>query len=91
LLGVSDQEIADAMRRARFSPDVAARELGVSRAWLFARLESCAGVRLAKHLSEADVRVAGEARAWNVVEMAEGLEVSPHALRLRLAQLGLSK
>lgn len=89
--GVTDAEIVEAMRRARFSADAAARELGVSRAWLFARLESCAGIRMAKQLSEAEVKAMGDAKAWNVAEMAEALEVSHHALRLRMAQLGLSK
>jgi two-component system nitrogen regulation response regulator GlnG len=86
---LTDEEIALAMRQAQFKPGAAAKALGVSRAWLFTRLENCEGVRLAKHLSEEELTRVGDALSWSVPAMAESLEVSLHGLRLRLGQLGL--
>ncbi len=86
---LTDEEIAAAMRAASFKPSAAAKALGVSRAWLFTRLEDCEGVRQAKDLTEEELRAAGNQLAWNVDAMAQRLEVSRHGVRLRLGQLGL--
>lgn len=88
---LQDAELVEAMRRCEFKPGEAAKRLGVSKAWMFARLESCSGIQLAKHLSEHTVRASGEACNWDVRQMATSLQVSVHGLRLRLNQMGIRR
>jgi two-component system, NtrC family, nitrogen regulation response regulator GlnG len=84
---LSDDEIAQAMRLHQFKVGAAALALGVSRSWLNTRLESCNGIRKAKDLGREEILAAAHACAWDLVKMAERLEVSGHGLKLRINAL----
>jgi two-component system nitrogen regulation response regulator GlnG len=84
---LSDEDIAQAMRLHRFKVGAAALALGVSRSWLNTRLETCNGVRKAKDVSKDEILLAAGACGWDLVKMAERLEVSAHGLKLRVNAL----
>jgi two-component system nitrogen regulation response regulator GlnG len=85
--GLSDEDIAQAMRLHRFKVGAAALALGVSRSWLNTRLETCNGVRKAKDVGKDEILLAAGACGWDLVKMAEQLEVSAHGLKLRVNAL----
>ena len=84
---LEDEDIARAMRENQFKIKVVAEVLGVSRSWLNVRLESCQGIRKAKDLSRAEILDARGAAGGDLSAMAERLEVSEHALKLRMKAL----
>jgi DNA-binding NtrC family response regulator len=84
---LEDEDIARAMRDNQFKIKVVAEVLGVSRSWLNVRLESCQGIRKAKDLSRAEILDARGATSGDLSAMAERLEVSEHALKLRMKAL----
>jgi two-component system nitrogen regulation response regulator GlnG len=84
---LTDEDIVQAMRIHRFKVGAAALALGVSRSWLNTRLESCNGVRKAKDVSKEEILLAAGACGWDLVKMAERLEVSVHGLKLRVNAL----
>lgn len=83
---LEDEDIARAMRDNQFKIKVVAEVLGVSRSWLNVRLESCQGIRKAKDLSRAEILEA-KSSGGDLASMAERLEVSEHALKLRMKAL----
>ena len=84
---LQDEDIVLAMRQHQFKIKVAAEVLGVSRSWLNVRLESCRGIRKAKDLSREEIASASHASNGDLSTMAEQLEVSEHALKLRMKAL----
>jgi two-component system, NtrC family, nitrogen regulation response regulator GlnG len=85
---LEDEDIARAMRENQFKIKVVAEVLGVSRSWLNVRLESCRGIRKAKDLSRQEILDARSA-SNDLSAMAERLEVSEHALKLRIKALDI--
>lgn len=84
---LTDEDIAQALRLHRFKVGAAALALGVSRSWLNTRLEGCKGVRKAKDVGKEEILLAASACGWDLLKMAERLEVSAHGLKLRVNAL----
>jgi DNA-binding NtrC family response regulator len=55
---LKDQDVLDALRDCEFESDRTARELGVSRSWLHARMNSLPGARKAKDLKASKIQTA---------------------------------
>jgi two-component system nitrogen regulation response regulator GlnG len=86
---LKDQDVLDALRRCAFEIDRTARELGVSRSWLHARMNALSGVRKAKDLGAAEIRSALEQNEGVIERAARQLEVSAKGLQLQITRLGL--
>jgi two-component system nitrogen regulation response regulator GlnG len=86
---LKDQDVLDALRRCAFEIDRTARELGVSRSWLHARMNTLSGVRKAKDLGAAEIRSALEQNEGVIERAARQLEVSAKGLQLQITRLGL--
>lgn len=86
---LKDQDVLDALRACAFEIDRTARELGVSRSWLHARMNSLSGVRKAKDLGAAEIRSALEQNEGVIERAARQLEVSAKGLQLQITRLGL--
>jgi two-component system nitrogen regulation response regulator GlnG len=87
---LSDDEIAKAWRESGYRREEAAQRLGVGTTWLFERLQSCRGVRLAKDIPAEELRDA-YAGAGGDLELAAGnLGVSSRALVLQIRRLNLT-
>jgi two-component system, NtrC family, nitrogen regulation response regulator GlnG len=86
---LKDQDVLDALRRCAFEIDRTARELGVSRSWLHARMNTLTGVRKAKDLGAAEIRSALEQNEGVIERAARQLEVSAKGLQLQITRLGL--
>ena len=87
---LSDAAIAEAYERYGFRVEHAARALRVSRAHLYVRLQSCAGVVRASDLT-ADAIVHARLQAGGDVRAAaDRLRVSRRALLLQMKRLKLS-
>jgi two-component system nitrogen regulation response regulator GlnG len=88
-LQLKDQDVLDALRRFAFEIDRTARELGVSRSWLHARMNSLAGVRKAKDLRGPEIQAALDQHDGDIERAARQLEVSAKGLQLQITRLGL--
>jgi two-component system nitrogen regulation response regulator GlnG len=88
-LQLKDQDVLDALRRCAFEIDRTARELGVSRSWLHARMNSLSCVRKAKDLCAAEIQAALEQNDGDTERAAKQLEVSAKGLQLQITRLGL--
>ena len=87
---LSEQDIAEALARCAYHIDRTARELGVSRSWLHARIETLPAVRKAKDLSQAEIGAAlGDANG-ELAAAALALKVSTKGLQLQMKRLGLA-
>ncbi len=73
-----------ATRREVENPERAAKRLGISKSHLYKRAASIGVIRLAKDLSDAEIRAAMESARGDLDEAAERLRVSGRGLRLRL-------
>lgn len=82
-----DAAVAAALEAHSYSVGAAARALGVAKNTLYARIEAIDGLRLARSLSEAEIRAAWE--AGGLKQAAQELKVSARSLRLRMTALGL--
>jgi two-component system nitrogen regulation response regulator GlnG len=83
----SDADIMNALQHEGFRRDRAARRLGVSKTYLYKRLEQGGLVPAADRLPVAEIRSALEASAGDFAVAAERLRVSPRALKLQLKRL----
>jgi len=88
-LQLKDQDVLDALRRFAFEIDRTARELGVSRSWLHARMNTLAGVRKAKDLRAPEIQAALDRHEGDIERAARQLEVSAKGLQLQITRLGL--
>jgi len=86
---LTDEQIVNAWREADYNRDDAAKLLGVGPTWLNERLAHCKGVRLAKQLSESEIRSAHENAGGDLHRAARALEVSHRALVLQIKKLEL--
>jgi two-component system nitrogen regulation response regulator GlnG len=87
---LSEQDIAEALARCAYHIDRTARELGVSRSWLHARIETLPAVRKAKDLSHAEIGAALDGADGELAAAALALKVSTKGLQLQMKRLGLS-
>jgi len=88
-LQLKDQDVLDALRRFAFEIDRTARELGVSRSWLHARMNSLSSVRKAKDLNAFEIQDALDQNDGDIERAAMQLEVSAKGLQLQITRLGL--
>jgi two-component system nitrogen regulation response regulator GlnG len=86
---LKDQDVLDALRRFAFEIDRTARELGVSRSWLHARMNSLPSVRKAKDLNAFEIQDALDRNDGDIERAAMQLEVSAKGLQLQITRLGL--
>ncbi len=86
---IDDKEILAALRVQRFEIKAAAKDLGISRAALYAWIEQSPMVKTAGQLSNDSIRLAHDHCAGDLAAMAVSLEVSSFALRRRVRELGL--
>jgi two-component system nitrogen regulation response regulator GlnG len=87
---LDDAAIAEAMRACGFAAPRAAARLGVSRSYLYERLKTIRGLRMAKDLDAAEIGACRAECQGDLAAMARRLGVSPRALQLRMRELGLS-
>jgi transcriptional regulator with PAS, ATPase and Fis domain len=87
---IPDERIAQAWRDARYQAKHAAAALGVGVTYLWKRLETCAGVVLAKNLRAEEILGAWDALGGDLSAVARRLEVSKRALQLQITRLRLA-
>ncbi len=87
---VGDDELLAALAAHRWRPLPAAAALGVSRTSLYGLIERCPSIRKAAQLGRGEIAACLEQTGGDADEAAAFLEVSPHGLRLRIRELGLS-
>ncbi len=80
----SDEAIKQALRDAGYSAEKAARRLGLSKSYLYKRIEKSKLLRGARALALDEIRAAIATCGGDVARAAARLEVSERALRLRL-------
>lgn len=85
---LEDEELRAVLRRHAFGLKSAAKELGVSRTTLYARIKRAPGIRTAAELTPGEIRGALESCDGDEKAAAAALEVSLHGLRMRLKELG---
>ncbi len=88
---ISDAELVEALRKARWSIQAAARVLNVARSSLYKLMDKCPQVRIASELSREEIVEAGERCEGRLGCMVDLLKVSRRGLQLRMTNLGLSK
>jgi two-component system nitrogen regulation response regulator GlnG len=81
---LQEEDFVLALRAEKWSPERAAKRLGISKSHLYKRAASIGVIRLAKDLSDAEIRAAVESARGDLDEAAERLRVSGRGLRLRL-------
>lgn len=79
-----DGEILAALLAEEFRRERAAKRLGVSKSYLYKRLEKTPLVPIASEISAEDIRSALAASGGDVASAARQLRISPRALRLQL-------
>lgn len=87
MIHISDDEFAEAMAHGRYEPAQVARELRVSRAAVYRRLQSSDVFRLAADIPDAELRDVLDLHRGDVAAAAAALEVSYYSLQLRLRSL----
>jgi len=86
---VGDDRLLAALRGNHWRTSAAARDLGISRTTLYALIEKSGRIRQAKDLLADELRRCYDDCAGDVDAMAEKLEVSGRAIKLRMRQLGI--
>jgi len=86
---VHEEELLGALRAHRWALAPAAKALGVSRTSLYAMIERSNKVRKAVDLSAADIEDALELHDRDTTRAALELEVSEHALKIRMKALDI--
>jgi len=86
---LTEEALVAALREHSWSIADAARQLGMSRAALYKRLDKCPGVRKATDLSADEVQEAITATDGDIDAMVQRLEVSRRALLRHMRSLGL--
>ncbi len=80
----SDSDLVSAMRAAKFQREPAAKALGISKSYLYRRLERIPEIRSLSNIPSGEVQAALVAALGDFVVAAEKLQVSERALRLHL-------
>ena len=84
---ITDDELLEALRRHDFQPGPVAREFGMSRTTLYARIEKSPHIQKASDLSREEIDAALATSAGDLTVAARMLEVSKRGLRLRITEL----
>jgi transcriptional regulator of acetoin/glycerol metabolism len=84
---VSDRELVRALDAHRWRVAATAAALGLSRTSLYRRMDACPEIRRASEITEQEIRSVLREQKGNVSAAASQLQVSPHGLKLRLAEL----
>lgn len=87
---LTEEEILAALRSEAFNVAKTAARLGVSRSWLFTRMDGSSKIRKARDLGATETTEALAACRGDLRAAAMRLEVSLHGLKQRLTELGLS-
>ena len=85
----SDEHIAAVYRACDFEVQATADTLMVSRQFLYRRIPAIPGCRLASDVSDEELRSSIEKLGLDAAELSQFLEVSAHALRVRLKHMKL--
>jgi len=88
---VTEDEMIDVLRANAFKLAPAAKALNLSRTSLYAMVEQSSQVRKAADLSIDEINGALQSADGKLAAAATALEVSTHALKLRMRTLGLSR
>lgn len=83
----TDGEILEALQAEEFRRERAAKRLGVSKSYLYRRLDQAALVPTAADIPSAELRATIEACAGNLKSAAGRLRISTRALRLQLKRI----
>jgi two-component system nitrogen regulation response regulator GlnG len=84
---VTDEQIAEALRRNNYNQSATAAALGINRATLLERLQrNFQDVRSAASLTDEEILAAHDRHAGDVAAMAAELHASPKPLRARLSE-----
>jgi two-component system nitrogen regulation response regulator GlnG len=86
---VDEDRLLAALRESGWRTSATARALGISRTTLYALIEKSARIRQAKDVGPEELRRCRDECAGDVDAMAEKLEVSGRAIKLRMRQLGM--
>ena len=84
LSDVSEDALVTALRKHRFRREAAAKELGISKTSIYALIAKSSRVRNATDLTDDEIATAGQRCSGDVDRMAQHLEVSTRALKLRM-------
>ncbi|MDY7093655.1 MAG: sigma 54-interacting transcriptional regulator [Acidobacteriota bacterium] len=88
---VSDEELLHALDAHGWKVASTAAALGLSRTSLYRRMDSCPEIRRASQIPAEEVQAALAAHDGEVSSAARQLRVSPHGLKLRVADLASSE
>jgi two-component system nitrogen regulation response regulator GlnG len=86
---VSENELREALRGCRWDLNATSKQLGISRASMYILKERFPWFRIAGDLSSEKIINAHKDLGGDPARMAERLEVSEHALKRRMRELGL--
>ncbi len=81
---LTDEAVATALTRNRWSLTATARELGIARSTLYLLIDRSTTLRTAGDVTPAELRAAQERSGGDIDAMAQLLHVSPRGLRLAL-------
>ncbi len=88
---VKEGELMDVLRRNRWQPKPAAKELGISRASLYGLIDRSSKVRKASELSAQELETTLKDHQGDLEGAAEALQVSKQGLKIRMRELGLQR
>ncbi len=83
-----DTELLAVFRAERYSTERTARRLGISKSYLYKRLDQNPEVRRVRDMPVGEIQSALEAARGNLQDAAERLQISERALRLHLRRSG---
>ncbi len=87
---LTDDAVATALARNRWSLTATARELGIARSTLYLLIDRSRTLRTAGDVTPAELRAAQERAGGDIDAMAQLLHVSPRGLRLALRGAGIA-
>ncbi|MEL7372323.1 MAG: sigma-54 dependent transcriptional regulator [Myxococcota bacterium] len=88
---ITEDELLHALRSHQFRVAPAAKALAVSRSSMYALMEQSTKVRKAADLSKEEIETALNAEGATLTAVAAQLEVSTHALKIRMKALGMTQ
>jgi two-component system nitrogen regulation response regulator GlnG len=89
LEAISEDDLVDALRQAQWRRDAAAKLLGISRTSIYQLIRKSKRLRTIQEIPSDELKQAFEAQRGDLLKMANALEISPHALKIRLKDEGL--
>ena len=86
---LDEEKLLHVLRRHRWRPSRAARELGISRTTIYRLIDQSSRIRKAADLTRTDLQAAANACGGDLDRMVEQLEVSKRGIQLRMKDLGM--